>query len=92
MRLSLFSIPLTVTLLLTAASLVQGNHSTCSWKPVTDDVKKELAAWQPWCTATRNGNNQYICAKDAPHGANGKVADWGKLAPKTLELGKSTRR
>lgn len=81
----------TAAMLLAAAEVVQSTHSTCSWKPPAYPPNQKHEDWQPWCTATFQGNNDYICAKDAPHGAGGKVADWGKLAPHTLELGKFDR-
>lgn len=76
-------------LLVTIIPAVRSKHSTCSWRPVTNAAQAEHDAWQPWCMATLNRFGDYICANNAPHGANDKVADWGKIAPKTLELGEA---
>lgn len=64
------------------ATQTLAHHFSCQVGGLSKDYKL-------WCTASVDGQGVYRC-----HGSDTgsdvgvhKVADWGKLAPKTLEFG-----
>lgn len=70
---------------------VTSNHVTCKWVPGGTGDPVALG-YQRWCTAVKNAkDNRYYCnscpnrkREEACYGE--KVADYGYLAPKTLEF------
>lgn len=91
MRVTLLTHILFLTSLVGLAAKVQAAHTTCSWKPVPHDSNVYIEHFHDWCSATRSNDNVYRCGGDAVRGVGNKVADWGKIAPNTLELGKFFR-
>lgn len=72
-------------LALARAALVEGNHSTCSWRI---DGEPDKMGYKHLCTAPIRGGDVYKCSEDAVPIAfvDRQVADWGKLKDKVLEL------
>lgn len=88
MRFTLLTHVLFLTSLAGLAAKVRAAHTTCSWKPVPDDGNVYGEQFKDWCKAERSNDNVYRCGGDAVRGVGNQVADWGKIAPNTLELGK----
>lgn len=83
---------LLTTLAAVTNTLVTANHSTCSWKPFNGQGDPKSSGWHLWCTAYPDSGHSYNCDAAIVDNIAAKVADYGKLAPGVLELGKCLER